>query len=97
MTDRAVVCAACRITRHTGQVLAVTERATGQVRYVCRPSLADQHPGRQPCFGIVGPADRYAIALGSDLPRGTEVERRERRTADRARVGRLAAAVAGSR
>lgn len=91
MSSGSAVCAACRLVRPMGTLLAVTARATGRMRYVCRPSLSDQVPGRQPCFGIVGSADEYTIALATDVPRPAEVQRRDRASSRRAAV----AAVAG--
>lgn len=85
------VCAACRITRPIGSLIAVTSRATGSVRFVCRPSLADQVPGRPPCFGVVGPASVEAIALAADEPRPTELVRHQRADTRRATVAAIAA------
>lgn len=68
MVDGAAICAACRITRPFDALLAVTARATGDVRYVCRPFVSAEHiPGRRPCFRVaVRTADLDTIALASD-------------------------------
>jgi len=83
------ICCACRITRPLETLLAVTDRATGSVRFVCRPSLP-QTRGRA-CFSdAVRTADLDAIAQANSPDRRADA-RRERREGERARVRELVA------
>jgi hypothetical protein len=95
MSDRAFVCAACRITRPTSALIRATMRSTGRVRHVCRPSLADRVPGGQPCFAILRSAIEESIELATAVPRAPEQERHAKADRRRSMVAQLA--VAGAR
>lgn len=94
MSERAQICAACRITRPMGMMIRATARATGRTRYVCRPSMADQLPGRPPCFAILRSAVEESIELAARDVRPTQTADAARADARRMRVATLAAAVA---
>lgn len=63
------ICSACHVTRPLSALLAVTDRTTKSVRYVCRPTADATRPGK-PCFSFVVRIDELdAIALADELPR----------------------------
>lgn len=90
MSDRAFVCAACRITRPSSALIRATLRSTGRVRHVCRPSLADRVPGAQPCFAILLSAAEESIELATAAPRVSEEGRHARVDRRRTMVAQLA-------
>lgn len=76
------ICSGCSIVRPIGMLIAVRDRASGRVRFCCRPSEVMPTGGRSSCFTtVVRTRAIDEICLATDLPREKDEPRAGRRGA----------------